>query len=479
MNSRKVNLFGKYKNMSNTVKVSFWYMFCTMIQRGISFITVPIFTRILTVEQYGIITIYNSWHTMLLPLVTLNLFYGVYNNLLTKYPEKKMETTSALLGLSTFTTIVFFLLYLVNVQFWNKIFGLSTLIMVVMFISILLFPSYTFWIVSQRYDYKYIKSTIVSLVIALSSPILGVLMVVLIEEKAEARIIAFVFVQGIIGLIFYVYYFLQRKNFFNKEYWKFALKFNVPLIPHYLSTNILSQADRIMINLMVSETATAIYGVAYTVSLLTAIITNAINSSYIPYTYKSLKEKKYVEISQNTNKLLVLVSVFSIIIMALGPEIICILGGVRYYDAIWIVPPVAASVFFMFLYLLFVNIEYYFEKTLGITVSTCIAAGINILLNYIFIDIFGYYAAGYTTLICYIILVFCHYIAYKKILNREKTGNVYDVKFIMIISIIEMITMFCMILIYEILIVRYIIIILILLVIVLKRRKFINILKRN
>ncbi len=65
------------------------------------------------------------------------------------------------------------------------------------------------------------------------------------------------------------------------------------------------------------------------------------------------------------------------------------------------------SVFFMFLYPLFANIEFYYEKTKFVMVASCSGALLNILLNYIFIGLYGYYAAGYTTLICYMVFFFC------------------------------------------------------------------------
>ena len=44
-------LWEKYKSLPVAVKASGWYMLCNIIQNGLGFITLPIFTRILTTEE--------------------------------------------------------------------------------------------------------------------------------------------------------------------------------------------------------------------------------------------------------------------------------------------------------------------------------------------------------------------------------------------------------------------------------------------
>lgn len=80
-----------------------------------------------------------------------------------------------------------------------------------------------------------------------------------------------------------------------------------------------------------------------------------------------------------------------------------------YHTAIWTIPPVAMSVYFMFCYDLFAKFAFYYEKTKLIMCASVIGAVLNIVLNYIFINAFGYVAAGYTTLVCYVIYSVAHY----------------------------------------------------------------------
>ncbi len=468
-------VINKYKGLSAPVKASLWFAVCSFFQKGISFITTPIFTRLLTTEQYGVFSVYNSWYSIISIIATLNLSAGVYNNCVTKYPNDREKVTSSLQGLSTTVTALLFVVYLAGMEFWNNLLELSSLFIMLMFLELIFVPAYSFWTVGQRYDYKYRGVVFVTAIIAVGSPVVGIVAVLSTDYKAEARVVSYVLVQVVVGLFFYMHNFRRGKKFFSKEYWTFALKFNLPLIPHYLSMTVLNQADRIMISRMVSNSAAAIYSIAYSVSTIMSLVTTAINSSFVPYTYKALKDENYTGIRKHSTLLLILIGGVSLITMAFGPEIVWIVGGSEYYEAIWVIPPIAASVYFTFLYPLFANIEFYYEKTVGIMIASCCGAGANVILNYIFIKIFDYYAAGYTTLFCYILFVVAHYFFQKRILVREvhMKEDIYDMKLIIAISVFELVAMVGLIFTYKYTLLRYFVISILCVIAIVNHKKII------
>jgi O-antigen/teichoic acid export membrane protein len=126
----------------------------------------------------------------------------------------------------------------------------------------------------------------------------------------------------------------------------------------------------------------------------------------------------------------------NLILIILAPEVISIFATIEYREAIYVVPPVALSVFFIFLYSFFANFEFYYKKTFFIMVSSVIGAALNIVLNYIFIQQFGYIAAAYTTLFCYMIYSFAHYIAMRAVCNKFLNGvKVYNLTILCLISL--------------------------------------------
>lgn len=449
----------KYNAIPAAVRASFWFTICSVIQRGISLFTTPIFTRLLTTQQYGVFSVYNSWYDIISIFATLNLFYGAYNNAITKYPSDKPRITSTMQGLTTLLTIILFVIYTVNPYYFNRLLGLSSVYVYAMFVEMLFLPAYNFWAAGERYDYKYRKLIITTLVIALGSPVLGLIAVVNTSYKAEARVLSYVFVQACVGLIFYIYNLYKGKHLFSKKYWKYALVLNIPLIPHYLSSSILNQADRIMINNMVGTGEAAIYSVAYNIASIMTIITTAIKNTYTPYIYKNLKVKNYQGLRKTSNALAAIIFIFTFIAILLGPEVIRFFAPEAYFDAIWVIPPVGCAVFFKFLYPIFSTVEFFYEKTKMILIASCVGAIANIVLNYFCINAYGYYAAGYTTLFCYILYSFGHYYSSKHVFEKyeSKTERAFDSKFLFIISIALLCVMVAVTFLYQYTLPRYII----------------------
>lgn len=473
--TRLKKLLDEYKEIPIPVKASIWFAVCSFMQKGISMITMPIFTRLLTPEQYGVFTVYQSWYNVISIFATLNLSAGVFYNGMIKYEHDRNRFTSAMQGLSTMVTGALFIIYLLNISFWNSLLELSSLLVISIFMELFFVSAYSLWSARQRFDYQYRKLIIVTTIIAVLSPLIGIIAVLSTDYKAEARVLSYVGVQICVGIVLYIYNFIKGKKFHVEKYWKFALKFNIPLIPHYLSMSILGQADRIMIGRMVGTSEAAIYGVAYNISQLMTLLTTAISNSFNPYTYKAIKDKKYKEIGNNANMLLVLIGGAVIIMSAFGPEVIRIFASDEYYAARWIIPPVALSVYFIFLYPLFSNIEFYFEANKFVMIASMIGACINILLNYLLIPKFGYIVAGYTTLLCYILFVVAHYWFHLKVLNKKLPNvRIYDIKFIIIFSCLLVAFVLTMLFFYDLMLLRYSVIVVLLMLLFVKRKYIIT-----
>ena len=240
----------------------------------------------------------------------------------------------------------------------------------------------------------------------------------------------------IVGALIYAFILRKNQKLFNKEYWKYALKLDIPLIPHYLSMTVLGSSDRIMINSLCGKAFTALYSVPYNASMVMQIVTSSINSSFIPWTYQKCKDKEYRKLNEFSSILLILIMAITLIPSLFAPELVWLLGSSKYSDSMWVVPPVSCSVFFMFLYSLFSNIELYYEKSKNIMIASTGAAIGNVILNYTFIGLFGYIAAAYTTLACYIFLSASHYCFMMKICREKNiTEPIYNMKLIVTLSI--------------------------------------------
>ena len=256
------NIVAKYKKMPVQVKASVWFLICSFLQKGISTITTPIFTRLLSTEEYGQYSVFNSWLSIVTIFVTLNLFYGVYTQGLVKFSNERDVFSSSLLGLTTSLTVVWTAIYLCFHNFWNNIFSLTTVQMLSMLVMIWASAAFNFWAAEQRVLYKYKVLVIVTLLVSFAKPLIGMLFVINSEDKATARILGLVLGEIIGYTALYVTQMKKGKVFFSKRFWKYSLMYSLPLIPHYLSQTVLNSADRIIIKDICSDGEAGIYSLS-------------------------------------------------------------------------------------------------------------------------------------------------------------------------------------------------------------------------
>lgn len=410
----KNNLIKKYRGMSPAVRTSIWFTICNFLQRGTAFITVPIFTRLLTTEEYGVCNVYFAWFEIFLLITSLKIPYEGLNNGLIRYEEDKDGYTSSAAGLIMVMTLGAGIVYLMFHRQINKITGLSSLIMGLMFVQLFFNSPLMLWTNRERFDFHYRWPAVITLISTILNPVIAVLAVLNTSYRAEARIIASVAVQSFFGLFLLIFLFKKGKVFCKKEYWSFALRFNLPLIFYYISQSILNQSDRIMINYYEGSGKATIYSVAYSAATIILLLVSAVNGSFNPWMYKKLKAGHLEEIRRTSGLLCLMVGGATLVMSLFAPILVRIMATSDYSQAIWVIPPVAASVFFVFLYMMFANIEMYYNETKGIPLISVICSGTNLLLNAVFIPVYGYVAAGWTTLGCYILLTILHYLMMKK-----------------------------------------------------------------
>lgn len=427
-----------YQNMKPPVKASLWFLICGFLQKGISFLTTPVFTRVMTDAQYGRFTMYNSWFGIVQIIVSLNLAAGVYTRGLVKNEEDQDRFSSSMLGLSTTCVAIWAVLYGLFHNTVNRWLDMSTVIMIAMLVDVWAHAAYQFWSNRERVNYRYKRLVLVTLCYVVLRPVLGLIFVLMAPEhqQASARILTTALVN--LGLFAGLYIAVARKGrqFFSKKYWVYALKFNLPLVPHYLSQIVLNQSDRLMIGNICGEKEAAYYSVAYTIAMVLQIINNSISGTMNPWIYKTLKSGDVKKVGKISYYVLALIAAVNLAVVLAAPEILKILAPGSYQSAVWVIPPVTVSVFFMFLYNLFATMEFYFERTHYMAIASVVSAVINVVLNWIFIPRFGFVAAGYTTLVCYILFAAAHYFFMRKVCRDYMDGQkIYDLRIILAISL--------------------------------------------
>lgn len=475
---RAQELIGKYRKLSVPMKASLWFAICNILQKGIQFITVPMFTRLMSASDYGRYSVFLSWYQIISIFATLNMWNYVLNNGMLKFENDRTGYLSSLQGLSGMISFGLFLIYLPFSGLWEKATSLSLAAMGMMFVELLLMPSYEYWCARERFEFRYKGVVTLTLTVTAAIPLVSIPLVLLSEDKGMAAIAGRTITSAVVFVVPALLIIKKGRKFFDKSYWKFALRFNLPLIPHFLSLVVLNQSDRIMISRMVGDDKAGIYSVAYSAAMVIQLFNGAILATLIPYTYNSLKENKFEGIRRGANFLLALIAGLNLALICVAPEAIKLLGPEEYHEAMYIIPPVALSGLFTFLFNLFANIEYYFEETKFVAMASTGSAVMNVVLNAICIPRFGYIAAGYTTLACYMLYSLGHYVFMCVVAKKHMNGRkVYNIKVILVIILGSLACGFSLLALYDHPILRYAIVLCAVAVCLVKSKTILNDLK--
>ena len=467
-----------YRTAPVQIKASVWFLVCIFMQRGISVITTPIFTRLLSTSEYGQYGVFTSWLGIASAIVTLNLCYGMYSQGLIKFEEDRDRFSSSLQGLALVLVTLWTAAYVIVREAINALTGLTTAQTLLLFVMVWTSTVFNFWATSKRVNYDYRLLVVVTIAVSLLKPVLGIVLVLYSDDKVTARILGLALVELVgYGWMFFVQ--IRRgKTFCSWRYWKYALLFCIPLVPHYLSQVVLSGVNRIMIANMVGDSQAGIYNLAYSISILATLLNTALVQTIEPWMFRSMKAKRIERMKTVAYPALIVAATVNLLIIAFAPEVVSVFAPQEYLEAIWVIPPISISVFFSFSYVLYAEFEFYFEKTRYLSLATLAGAVLNVVLNLLLIPVFGYLAAGYVTLVCYAVFALLHYVLMRKICRQQFGTIPYSAKMVGGLSLTFTLVGLSYLALYENMALRYGITALLLLVVLVKRKNVVHELKR-
>ncbi len=401
----------RYEELPVTTKAALWFTVCNCISSGISFLSMPFFTRLMSSEQYGVVTVYNSWVQVFSVFATLNLSAGAFNNGMVKFSEDRNRFSSAMEGLFSLVNLVVAVAVICACSFFPNLVDMPLPFIITLFFQIFANQIYALWCARQRYEYKYMALLGMTFVFTVAVTVLSIIAVALVPDdsmKAVSKVMTSAIGGCLVATGIVIATQWKSPHPYVGEYWRFAFCFSVPLIPHYLSLIILGQIDRIMIASMVGESAAAHYAVAYTIGMALSIISSALNSSVVPWQFEKIKRGSYEGLAQRATAMIAFLSIVGAAVTLISPEILLIAAPGEYQEAVIVMPPVVMSVVFTFIYNVLSNYEFYFMANKFISIASMIAAGVNVALNIVLIPVFGFSAAAYSTVLCYGLLALAH-----------------------------------------------------------------------
>lgn len=406
--------------MKKQNRVAFFNILSTMLLRGISMFTAPLFSRLLGTEGYGVVSLYTVWVGVAAIAFTLQT-NGTLVNARIEYPEDQQHKYQS--SVMTLSLLFFLLCSGVTIAFLPQVSALLKLHWVL--ILLILFHSFGGYCVNFlnskfTYEFKADWNMYVSVGITLSTIVLSVILILLMPAHINyyGRVLALALVYGGMGIGVCTYVLLKGKTFYNKEYWTLALTLALPVVFYSLSDLALGQCDRVMLQQMMNESMVGHYSMAYNFGGIMFTIFGALNNTWTPFYFEDMKQKRQSAMRAQAGHFLELFTVLSVGFILLAPEVYHVFARWDFWAGTPLIPIFVTSYYLNFLCTFPVNYEYFHKKTKAVAVITVSTSMLNIGLNYVLIRQFGVAGAALATALSHGVQFISHYIYVRYILKK-------------------------------------------------------------
>lgn len=384
---------------------------CTQV---VSFLLLPIYTGILSTEEYGAVDLIITYTSLLLPIVTLQLEQALFRFLL----EKRENDSGIKEVISDIYSINVFALFLFSIVF--------------IAVSPLIQSEYKFYLllnlITNAYSSVMLQTArglgnnvvyaVGSFVSAASIIVLNIIFIVgfhfgaygMIWSHILSAIICGTFILWKVKAYKYISFHVPSKQNRNRY-----LGYSLPLIPNQISWWILSASDRTVILWQLGVAFNGVYSIAAKFSNLYSVMYNIFNLSWtelisVHFNDKN-RERIFSELQEAVVRLLICLYLGIVSVM---PFVFPIMINDKYADAYYQIPILMIGVFFSAM--IGVMSAYYIadKNTKVIAKTSMICAGINLALDIILMPFIGLYAASIASATAYFVMYIVRYIDINK-----------------------------------------------------------------
>lgn len=467
-------------NKGKVIKAGLGYTIGNYLIKGLSFLTLPLFTRLMDTSSYGIYNSFSAYSNLFFVLIGFAIHSSYRNAKLKYHPlEKYYSYISSTMLLVIFSVLIWGIICIPFGGYIGDLLGLNKSM-----IYILVLYSFSLAVITcfnsySSVEYKYKAFLLIAGTNAISSIVLSIILIKCVFNKQTymGRTLGTAIPSVLLSIIIIIYFFKtakpKKRNI--KPFLKWGVKYSLPIIPHGISQLVLAQFDRIMILKMISAGVAGIYSFAYNIFSIVTVTTTSLDNVWSTWLYEQLHNKNNSSIKKYSSIYALGILVYLILLMLISPELVKLLGPATYSHSIYAVIPLITGGYFSFLYTLPAAIEYYYEKTTFIMIGTILAAILNIVLNLIFLIKYGYVAAAYTTLITYIAYFILHYFIAKSITGK----SLFSTRVLVLASICILIVNFTILFLLKMVILRWIIAVLLFIISIIMEEKYIGLVKEK
>ena len=404
----------KKKQLAKNTLIIFLGKVCTQL---ISFFLIPLYTAYLATAEYGIVDLVQTYVTLLVPIITMELEMSIFRYLVDSRSDSKntKKLVSNNFYILRFCLVLFVILYLGVCLFIDIPY--KWIILVDILVCVL---SGNFLQVARGLG-RITDFSISCILTGLTTVVSNIILICFVGLKSEGMIISMALANGICSLYLFIklkLYNLIDFKLVDKKLIKDMYKYSLPLVPNGISWWIVNISDRTIISFILGAGANGLYAISNKFPTIISSLTGVFNLSWSESAALHIDSEDRDEFFTDiTNTIIKLFTALGVGMIACMPFVFPLMVNKQYNDAYNYIPFLVVATVFNVVINLYSQV--YLAKKLSKQVATTAILGaiINIIVNVSLIKVIGIYAAAVSTTVSYFAMMVYRHIDLKKYIN--------------------------------------------------------------
>ncbi len=402
--------------IKNFIEDTAGYAGVNIVTSLVTFLTIPIYTRYLSIDNYGLMALILSFSSILAGIFQCGIPNAMQRFFFDKKDENKYVIQTSIF-LTMFLNIIPFLGFIILaffiIDYMPEIIKNNQYLFFLAFLNIFFISILNLYVDIQRLHFNLKSYTCIKFFMVFSNATFSLFFLICLEKEItgifEGTILSSI-VSFLVASIF------LKKHIGFKVKRTIALEllgFGYPFIFAAISITIFNNIDRWFLAYFFGNDEVGLYTIGYNLSNIVIFFNTAFSLTWAPYVFKLFAEdvKYKITISETFNLFFCLIYLVSILVSIYAKNLLQILTPSSYWEAgasTSILTIVALISFTHQYFALGISLE---KQTKYISKGWTLTLFLNIILNFILIPFLGHFGAALATALSFLFLSF-YYLYY-------------------------------------------------------------------
>ena len=379
--------------MRAPAKAAVWYFVGGAIGKAVGLIATPIFTRLLSSEEFATLPLFMTWVGLIGAACGVSGSLGARGKMLIEGEGRGEEISYAFFGYGIIQLLACMLLYFLLYPILSRLGAPSIGLSLFVFLQLILDTAIHSQTTRLKANYGYKRAVGISIFLSVAPVVISYIIISLFGARGEYRVIGSLIAGGALAVPI-IFRALKGGRLYDKAVFRELFRTEAPLLPKNLASALLFSADRLMITAFFGFEALSAYTISHSVGAAGGFIVTALSAAATPWVIRRLSSGRTEGICETSDTAVLLLTLGAIMICGLAPELLGFLAPSGYDAPLSVIAPLTLSSVPLFLSGLLSGVAASEGHGFSAAMPGVITAVLSIMLNALLFSIFSIEVAG-------------------------------------------------------------------------------------